>query len=99
MSQFTQKIQELIDQNDLVVFAKSTCPYCVKAIETLNQLGHPPLVIQLDQIDNGTQLHQALKTKTNQNTVPAIFIKQELIGGNSDLQELNNKGELLKKFN
>ena len=46
--------------------------------------------------DNGTAIQDYLKQKTGQSTVPSIFIDQQHIGGNSDLQAKKNSGELKK---
>jgi glutaredoxin 3 len=36
--------------------------------------------------DDGAEIQDALEQMTHQRSVPNIFIKQEHIGGNSDLQ-------------
>ncbi|CAH7671330.1 thioredoxin-like protein [Phakopsora pachyrhizi] len=79
------------------IIAKSYCPYCKKAVETLAQSGvSSPKVIQLDEVSDGESQHEYLKEKTQQRTVPSIFINKKHIGGNSDLQELKSNGELDK---
>jgi len=89
-----QQVEQIIANNVVVVFSKSTCPYCVKAIETLKGLGQTPKVVELDEVTEGPAQHEYLKKKTGQRTVPAIFIKTQFIGGNSDLQALHAKNEL-----
>lgn len=42
-------------------------------------------------IDDGSAMQDALQEITGQRTVPNIFIKQEHIGGNSDLQSKKQK--------
>lgn len=92
------KVEDIIAKHAAVIFSKSYCPYCVKAIKTLTSIAEDSLfVIQLDQVSDGEELHQYIKQKTHQNTVPAIFIKQQFIGGNSNLQEIP-KDELIKKI-
>ena len=39
-----------------------------------------------DVIDDGADIQSYLGDLTGQRTVPSVFIKQEHIGGNSDLQ-------------
>ena len=46
----------------------------------------------LSPADDGSEIQAALKEITSQSTVPNIFIGQQHIGGNSDLQA--KKGEL-----
>jgi glutaredoxin 3 len=68
------------------VFSKSYCPYCRQSKSLLKDQGIDFALIELDQDDNGSAIQEYLYTKTNQRTVPNIFIKQQHIGGNSDLQ-------------
>ncbi|KAH8153220.1 uncharacterized protein LAJ45_02807 [Morchella importuna] len=89
-----QKVQGIIDSNPVAVFSKSYCPYCRATKETLTSLGAKFHVLELDQIDDGAEIQDALQELTGQRTVPQNFIGQEFIGGNSDLQA--RKGELPK---
>lgn len=47
-------------------------------------------------VEEGSAIQSALAEITNQRTVPNIFIKQQHIGGNSDLQGKDDLKELLK---
>lgn len=51
-------------------------------------------MIELDQDENGAAIQDYLREKTNQGTVPNIFISQKHIGGNSDLSSLKSSGKL-----
>ena len=42
--------------------------------------------LRLIELDDGSDIQNALKEITGQTSVPNIFIKREHIGGNSDLQ-------------
>lgn len=81
-----QKVQSIIDENPVAVFSKSYCPYCRASKATLTELGASFYVIELDQVDDGRELQDALGEISKQNTVPNIFIDKKHIGGNSDLQ-------------
>lgn len=50
MSAATQKAQGLIDENTVMVFSKSYCPYCRQTKQLLSELGARFEVIELDQI-------------------------------------------------
>ncbi|KAI5853483.1 putative glutaredoxin Grx1 [Tricharina praecox] len=80
------KVQKIIDENPVAVFSKSHCPYCRASKTTLSELGAKFYVLELDQIDDGAELQEALAELTGQRTVPNIFIDKQHIGGNSDLQ-------------
>ncbi|EAW08125.1 glutaredoxin [Aspergillus clavatus NRRL 1] len=86
MSTAKAKAQNLINDNAVVVFSKSWCPYCKASKQTLNELGAKFYALELDQIDDGTEIQNALYEITQQRSVPNIFIGQKHIGGNSDLQ-------------
>ncbi|KAI9814158.1 MAG: hypothetical protein M1832_005969 [Thelocarpon impressellum] len=80
------KAQAIIDDNAVAVFSKSYCPYCKASKALLTELGAKFYLIELDQVDDGSDIQNALEKITGQRTVPNIFIKQQHIGGNSDLQ-------------
>ncbi|KAL4911546.1 hypothetical protein BDW74DRAFT_173002 [Aspergillus multicolor] len=97
MSSAKVKAQQIIDENGVVVFSKSYCPYCKASKNLLNELGAKYYALELDNIEDGDDLQNALQQISGQRTVPNIFIKQNHIGGNSDLQGLKAKlPELLK---
>ena len=73
------------------IYCKTACPACVTAKELLNKKGATYEEIILD---NKPEDFQALKNKTGMQTVPQIFINNELIGGCSDLMELDKQNKL-----
>lgn len=74
------------------VFSKSYCPYCTSTKKLLNETGAKYYAIELDQVDDGSDIQAALQEISGQRTVPNVFIGKKHIGGNSDLQA--KKGEL-----
>ncbi|KAL1846935.1 Glutaredoxin [Paecilomyces lecythidis] len=91
------KAQNLINENGVVVFSKSYCPYCKATKSTLSELGAKYTALELDQIEDGAAIQDALEEVTGQRSVPNIFINKQHIGGNSDLQSLKAElPELLK---
>lgn len=75
------------------IYLTTFCPYCVAAKRLLSAKG-----IAFEEI-NLTGQHEelaALKERTGLRTVPQIFINDQLIGGFSELSELDQKGELDK---
>lgn len=87
------KAQGLIDENPVVVFSKSYCPYCRATKSLLTHMGADHKVVELDKVDDGPELQNALEEISGQRTVPNIFIAGKHIGGNSDLQAIK-KDEL-----
>ncbi|TGZ79173.1 glutaredoxin [Ascodesmis nigricans] len=88
-----QKVQAIIDENPVAVFSKSYCPYCRATKTTLSEAGAKFFVMELDQVDDGSDIQAALAEITGQRTVPNIFIGRKHVGGNSDLQA--RRGELV----
>lgn len=72
----------------VTVYTTSFCPYCVRAKQLLTSKGIPFEEINLG--DKPDELN-ALKKRTGWRTVPQIFIGDELIGGFSELAELESK--------
>ncbi|RIB02524.1 thioltransferase [Gigaspora rosea] len=90
------QVEEAIAKNHIMVFSKSYCPYCNRAKQTLDELKVKYQALELDTMEDGPAIQNYLAEKTNQKTVPSIFIGQKHIGGNSELQALHSKGELEK---
>ncbi|KAF2716640.1 putative P450 monooxygenase [Polychaeton citri CBS 116435] len=92
------KAQGIIDDNSVAVFSKSYCPYCKATKSLLSELGAKYYAIELDQVDDGAAIQDALEDITSQRSVPNIFIAQKHIGGNSDLQAKKSQlPDLLKE--
>ncbi|KAF9869834.1 glutaredoxin [Colletotrichum karsti] len=97
-----QQVQSIIDENKVVVFSKSYCPYCRQTKSTLDELNADYKVIELDQISEGSEFQDVLEQISGQRTVPNSYINQKHIGGNSDIQGLlkgNKLENLLKEAN
>jgi len=92
MSAAKTKAQGIIDEHPVAVFSKSYCPYCKATKALLSESGAQYYAIELDQVDDGAAIQDALQELTGQRSVPNIFIAQKHIGGNSDLQA--KKGDL-----
>ncbi|CRK17051.1 hypothetical protein BN1708_011930 [Verticillium longisporum] len=96
MSQAKETVQKYIDDNAVVVFSKTYCPYCKATKQTLKDLGADFLTVELDTRDDGAALQDALEEISGQRSVPNNYISKKHIGGNSDLQTLSKNGQLKK---
>lgn len=67
------------------------CPFCQRAKSLLKTKG-----VQFEEIvlDGKDQELNELKQRTGMRTVPQIFIDDELIGGYSDMAQLDQEGRL-----
>lgn len=73
------------------VYTKTTCPACDLAKQILTQKG-----VSFEELimDDRPEELKALIQKTNMKTVPQIFINGHLIGGCSDMIDLDKKNQL-----
>lgn len=96
------KIQTLIDTNDIIMFSFTTCPFCRKAKDILDEQNVIYNVLELDTLLNseGNEIRAELGKITKRTSVPSIFINQIYIGGCNDgnpgLIKLIQSGEFHK---
>lgn len=83
-----------ISNNKVVVFSKSYCPYCTATKGLFEDLGVDATVYELNEMNNGQAIQDALLKMTGQRTVPNVFINGQHIGGNDRTQALNSSGKL-----
>jgi len=81
--------------NPVMVFSKTTCPFCAKIKDLFEGLKIQIGVLELNEVDNGAEIQAALLEKTGQKTVPNVFINGQHIGGCSDTMKLHENNELL----
>ncbi|KAK5930434.1 glutaredoxin 2 isoform X1 [Gymnodraco acuticeps] len=93
-SSCVQHVQEMVSQNCVVIFSKSTCPYCKMAKNVFNEIGATYKVIELDEHNDGRRMQEALAQMTGARTVPRVFINGNCIGGGSDTKQLHQQGKL-----
>lgn len=75
------------------VYTTGYCPYCKRAKSLLNSLEIPFEEIDVEQ---NTDLRDALIEKYEWQTVPLITIDEELVGGFDDIAKLHAEGKLLE---
>ncbi|XP_016364785.1 thioredoxin reductase 3 isoform X1 [Sinocyclocheilus rhinocerous] len=94
--QIRSKIKELIDANQVLVFSKSFCPFCVKVKELFKELNVKCNAIELDLMEDGTNYQDLLHEMTGQKTVPNVFINKKHIGGCDKTMKAHKDGVLQK---
>jgi len=77
------RVNELIKENQVMIFSKTTCPYCTKVKSLFSDLSTTFNSLELDTMDQGeaTLVLEALKSKTGQTTVPNVFVNGQHLGG------------------
>uniref|UniRef100_A0A7S2U8V3 Glutaredoxin domain-containing protein n=1 Tax=Attheya septentrionalis TaxID=420275 RepID=A0A7S2U8V3_9STRA len=89
-------VKAAIGSSAVVVFSKSWCPYCTTTKNTFRKLNVDAKIIELDSIDNGSDIQSALASLTGQRTVPSVFVHGHHLGGNDDTQHAARSGKLQK---
>ncbi|GMY27666.1 monothiol glutaredoxin-S2-like [Fagus crenata] len=90
-----ERVTNLASERPVVIFSRSTCPIS-HAIRTLfNNFGANPAVYELDQIEKGVDIEQALLSLGCSPSVPAVFIGGELVGGSNEVMSLHLQRSLI----
>merc|ERR1711963_1252380 len=88
------------DENQVMVFSKSTCPFCkkLKAAFDLSRIDYS--TIELDELgQQGADIQAELLNKSGQKTVPNVFIRGKHIGGSDTTLDLLKEGKLFSTGN
>jgi monothiol glutaredoxin len=98
MSELSDRIQNVIDNEPVTLFMKGTpqfvmCGNSDRALRALREAGAP--VTTVDVLADPAIRHE-LQAISGWPTVPQIFVKGELIGGADITQELAETGELTR---
>ncbi|KAH8946990.1 hypothetical protein BDL97_11G016100 [Sphagnum fallax] len=62
------KVQQLIQENPLIVFSKTYCPYCARVKQLLKSLGATGKIIELNNENDGGAMQAALVEISKQHT-------------------------------
>ncbi|PVU87309.1 hypothetical protein BB559_006108 [Furculomyces boomerangus] len=90
----SKQIKDQIESNKVVVYSKTYCPYCIRAKDALKKLTNNIVIVELDELDDGSEIQSYLAQLTGQRTVPNIFINNKHIGGCDDLMAKIRKNEI-----
>ncbi|CAG9817797.1 unnamed protein product [Phaedon cochleariae] len=89
-------VMDFIKSDKIVIFSKTSCPYCKLAKEVFDKLNAKYTEITLENRDDGEAIQSILGEMTGARTVPRVFVNGKCIGGGSDVKALHQKGELQK---
>ncbi len=104
MSEIHQHIEEIIKNNDIVLFMKGNaqfpqCGFSGRAIQILKAIGLNPKDIKTVNVLEDEEIRQGIKDYSNWPTIPQLYIKQEFIGGSDIMMEMYESGELQQIIN
>ncbi|GBF91717.1 glutaredoxin-C4 [Raphidocelis subcapitata] len=87
-------IRKTVADNKVVVYSKTTCPYCTRVKGLLAELKVPALVIELDQTADGPDVQASMMDVVGRRSVPQVFIGGNHVGGCDDTVAAYEAGKL-----
>mmetsp|Transcript_45295 Transcript_45295/g.107631 ORF Transcript_45295/g.107631 Transcript_45295/m.107631 type:complete len:183 (+) Transcript_45295:20-568(+) len=93
-----EMVQSQISSNKVMVFSKSSCPFCLKAKKVLDATGVKYEVVELDTRADGSEIQDIMLGITGGRSVPRVFVAGKFIGGGDDVVSKGKSGELTKLF-
>ena len=96
MSDVNQRISDIVQSNDVVLFMKGTplfpqCGFSSKAIAILEHCG-----AQYESVDvlQDMEIRQGIKGFSDWPTIPQLYVGGEFVGGSDIMMEMYEAGEL-----
>ena len=100
MSDINKNLDEIIKNNEVVLFMKGTpeMPQCGFSMAVSNVLKHLGVnFIGINVLDD-EEIRNGIKEYSNWPTIPQLYVKEEFIGGCDIVREMFEKKELQKLF-
>lgn len=102
MSETQKRIDDLVKNNDLVLFMKGSasfpmCGFSGRAIQILKAVGVDTRtqLVTVNVLDDA-EIRQGIKDYSQWPTIPQLYVKGEFIGGSDIMMEMYENGELQK---
>ena len=91
-----ERIQGIIDNNDVVLFMKGTkhfpqCGFSATVVEVLRRSGSD---FQDVNVLEDPSIRQGIKEFTNWPTIPQLYVRGQFVGGCDIVREMYENGEL-----
>ena len=101
MSDAQQRIDDLVKNNDILLFMKGSasfpmCGFSGRAIQILKACGVDPKVVKTVNVLEDDAIRQGIKEYSSWPTIPQLYVKGEFIGGSDIMMEMYESGELQK---
>ncbi len=104
MSDTQQRIDQLVKNNNILLFMKGSasfpmCGFSGRAIQILKACGVDPKSITTVNVLDDAEIRQGIKEYSNWPTIPQLYIKGEFIGGSDIMMDMYESGELQQVIN
>ena len=101
MSDTQQRIDELVKNNNVVLFMKGSasfpqCGFSGRAVQVLKACGLETSGIKTVNVLEDEEIRSGIKEYSNWPTIPQLYVKGEFIGGSDIMMEMYESGELQK---
>ena len=101
MSDTQQRIDELVKNNDVLLFMKgdATFPQCGfsgRAVQILKACGVDSKAVKTVNVLEDEAIRNGIKEYSNWPTIPQLYVEGEFIGGSDIMMEMYESGELQK---
>lgn len=99
MSDVQQRIEQLVKNNDIVLFMKGNasfpmCGFSGRAVQILKACGVEAKDIAAVNVLDDQEIRQGIKDFSQWPTIPQLYVRGEFIGGSDIMNEMNESGEL-----
>ncbi|MEK9959423.1 MAG: Grx4 family monothiol glutaredoxin [Pelagibacteraceae bacterium] len=100
MSDINKNLDEIIKNNQVVLFMKGTpeMPQCGFSMAVSNVLKHLGVDFVGINVLEDEEIRNGIKEYSNWPTIPQLYVKEEFIGGCDIVREMFEKKELQKLF-
>ena len=94
------KIQNIIDENDVLLFMKGTpvMPQCGFSAAVVGVLGHMGIKYNSVNVLEDPEIREGIKEFSDWPTIPQLYVKKEFVGGCDIIREMHESGELIQYF-
>ncbi|MDM0112958.1 Grx4 family monothiol glutaredoxin [Variovorax sp. J22R133] len=99
MSDAQQRIDDLVKQNDILLFMKGSasfpmCGFSGRAIQILKACGVDTKQLKTVNVLEDDGIRQGIKEYSNWPTIPQLYVRGEFVGGSDIMMEMYESGEL-----
>ena len=99
MSDTQQRIDQLVKNNDIVLFMKGSasfpmCGFSGRAVQILKACGVDPRTLTTVNVLEDPEVRQGIKEYSNWPTIPQLYVRGEFVGGSDIMMEMYESGEL-----
>ena len=99
MSDTQQRIDELVKNNEVLLFMKGNasfpqCGFSGRAIQILKACGVDTRSIKTVNVLEDDEIRTGIKDYSSWPTIPQLYVKGEFIGGSDIMMEMYENGEL-----